>query len=133
MKLTGTWYNELGSKMVLRGRDSNITGTYQTKVGDAKGIYRLVGRTDTDHDQSQAVGWIVAWQNEYGSSDSVTAWSGQLQEIDGLETIVTTWLLTGETDPNNDWRSTLVGKDVFTRAQPTQEEIEKTLQRASHP
>ena len=136
MNLSGTWYNELGSKMDLVANGSSITGTYHTAVGDASGIYDLVGRTDTDNDASQAIGFVVVWQNQYGSSDSVTAWSGQYQAIDGVDTIVTTWLLTSETDPDDDWRSTLVNKDYFTKTPPTQEEIQRKIRmgvKHSHP
>ncbi|WP_449399363.1 avidin/streptavidin family protein [Chryseobacterium wanjuense] len=127
INLNGTWYNELGSKMTITVNGNSIIGTYQTSVGDATGIYDLVGLTDTDNDTSQAIGWIVVWQNSHGSSDSVTSWNGQLQEIDGIPTIVTTWLLTEETDPNDNWRSTLVGKDIFTPMERTDMQIQESI------
>ena len=136
MNLNGTWYNELGSSMTLTVNGNSITGTYQTAVGDASGAYDLVGRTDTDNDASQAIGFVVVWQNQYGSSDSVTTWSGQYQIINGMGTIVTTWLLTQETDPDDDWASTLVNKDIFTRTAPQEEEIQRQVKRGvkpSHP
>ena len=136
MNLNGTWYNELGSSMTLVVNGNSITGTYQTAVGDASGTYDLVGRTDTDNDASQAVGFVVVWQNQSGSSDSVTTWSGQYQNINGIDTIVTTWLLTQETNPNDDWASTIINKDIFTKTAPIEEEIQRQLKRgvkASHP
>ena len=136
MNLNGTWYNELGSSMTLVVNGNSITGTYQTAVGDASETYDLVGRTDTDNDARQAVGFVVVWQNQYGSSDSVTTWSGQYQNINGIDTIVTTWLLTQETNPNDDWASTIVNKDIFTKTAPIEEEIQQQLKRgikASHP
>ena len=136
MDLNSTGYNELGSYMTLRVNGKSITGTYHTAVGDASGIYDLVGQTDTDNDSSQAIGFVVAWQNEYGSSDSVTTWSGQYQIIDGVDTIVTTWLLTQETDPDDDWASTLINKDTFTRTAPGDEEIQQKIKKGvkpSHP
>lgn len=123
MNISGTWYNELGSKMVLQVMGKRISGTYHTKVGDASGDYELVGQMDTDNDESTAIGWVVIWNNQYGSSDSVTAWSGQVQEFNGVESIVTTWLLTAETDEGDDWHSTLIGKDIFTRLEPSQEKV----------
>lgn len=136
MDLNGKWYNELGSCMTLTVNGNSVTGTYQTAVGDASGTYDLVGRTDTDNDASQAVGFVVAWQNQYGSSDSVTSWSGQYQIIEGVDTIVTTWLLTQETDTNDDWASTLVNKDIFTKTSPNEEKVQELIKKgvkASHP
>ena len=136
MGLEGTWYNELGSEMNLQVEGNSVSGTYQTAVGDAQGIYNLAGTTDTEpYGQSQAVGFTVAWVNKSGNSHSVTAWSGQLQMIDGQEILTATWLLTQETDPGHDWASTLVGMDVFTRNKPSKTESEKRAKLApwSHP
>jgi hypothetical protein len=129
MDLNGTWYNELGSIMTLQTNGNIISGTYQTAVGDASGIYSLIGQIIVDESSSLALGWVVVWQNQYGNSDSVTTWSGQLQSVNGTPTIVTTWLLTSETDPNDDWHSTIVGKDVFTNSKPTVEEIKENLKK----
>jgi Avidin family len=135
--LQGTWYNELGSEMILQVNGVVVTGTYQTAVGNAQGIYGLYGATDSEPavPTNQAVGFVVVWENGYGSSNSVTAWSGQWQMYDGQEIITTMWLLTSETDPSQDWKSTLVGKDVFTRNPPPQNQIEKNVRQSawSHP
>lgn len=131
MDLNGTWYNQLGSQLTLSVAGQTITGTYITAVGDAEGEYELVGQADTDNDASQAVGWVVVWTNQSGSSDSVTSWSGQYQIMDGEEIIATTWMLTSETDVDEDWASTLVGKDTFTRTQPTADTVSEKLKRGS--
>lgn len=95
MSISGTWYNELGSTMDIQANGSVVTGTYQTAVGDAQGLYDLYGATDTESNEtSQAIGFVVAWVNQYGTANSVTGWSGQWQIIDGEETITTMWLLT---------------------------------------
>lgn len=133
MALNGTWYNELGSCMTLTENGNSVTGTYQTVVGDAEGTYDLIGRTDTDNDSSQAIGFVVVWQNQYGSSDSVTTWSGQYQIIDGVEIIVATWLLTQETSPDDDWASTLINKDIFTRTTPNEEKIQEHIKKGAKP
>lgn len=127
MNITGTWYNELGSQLILEVQGKKINGTYNTKVGDASGKYELLGQMDTDIDESTAIGWIVVWNNQYGSSDSITAWSGQVQVIDGIEKIVTTWLLTAETESDDTWHSTLIGKDTFTRLAPPEQIISENL------
>jgi avidin family protein len=124
INLVGIWYNELGSSIVIdKQMDGIFTGLYESAVGAAKGFYKVVGKYDTDLDQSFAIGWVVIWNNENGSSDAVTSWSGQIQVIEGKETIGTTWLLCQETAGDNNWRSTKIGKDVFTRLKPEPEEI----------
>ncbi len=136
MSAAGTWYNELGSKMELQVNGSSLTGTYQTAVGDATGIYLLVGSLDpAPSPGGQAIAWVVVWNNEYGNSHSITAWSGQYQVIQGEEEIVSLWLLTSEQMPNHDWKSTLVNQDVFTRTAPSQQSIERAASRRppSHP
>jgi hypothetical protein len=136
MTLDGDWYNELGSMMRLTVTGNQISGTYHTAVGTATGVYELTGRTDTNNSaQSRNVGFVVSWENEHGSSDSVTAWSGQRQVIAGQETITTTWLLTIETGPKANWKSTMVGKDVFTRTPPAADKVTlaQQLRGPSHP
>lgn len=127
MNINGKWYNELGSVMNLTiAADGTVSGSYQTAVGDASGIYPLAGRTEVDvTNNDQNIGFVVSWWNSSGNSHSVTAWSGQVQEVDGQQVMRTTWLLTSETQPENDWQSTLVNVDVFTRVQPSQETVNR--------
>jgi hypothetical protein len=125
MDVNGEWYNELGSKMVLRVNGATITGKYQTKVGDADGLYDLVGRISVPADDNRTIGFVVAWQNDKRQTDSLTAWSGEVREVSGTQSITTTWLLTIETTPDNDWKSTLIGKDLFTRLPPSLESIKQ--------
>ena len=138
MNLEGTWHNELGSTMVIEQvRDGGFTGTYTTAVsptGSTQGSFQLVGRTDADIG-GEAVAFLVCWQNDTSSRHSVTAWSGQAQRINGQDQITAMWLLTLETSPEQDWYATHVGHDVFTRVQPTEEEItEKArMKQSSHP
>jgi avidin family protein len=139
MPATGMWYNELGSTMTLYVEGPSITGTYQTGVGDASGLYQLVGSIDVAGDpegNGQAIAWVVVWNNTLkGSTHSITAWSGQYQLINGVEEIVTLWLLTTETPANSDWASTQVNQDIFTRNPPTPQQIMAAQKRGriSHP
>lgn len=89
MDLNGDWYNELGSKMTLGVKGSSVTGKYHTAVGDADGIYELVGRISVPEDEARTLGFVVAWQNGKRTTDSSTAWSGEAREIAGEETILT--------------------------------------------
>ncbi|HWH08341.1 MAG TPA: avidin/streptavidin family protein [Candidatus Thermoplasmatota archaeon] len=133
MPLDGVWYNELGSKMTLKTNGAQLMGLYETAVGAAKGEYPLAGLFTLDPEPT--LGFVVAWQNSFGSLRSTTAWSGQYQNQSGVESLVTTWLLTSDTTPDQNWASTLVGQDVFTRQPPPRAQVEKALLRraASHP
>jgi len=133
---SGLWYNELGSQMQLNVSGSSVWGWYYSAVGMAQFTYPLSGQINTQpYPFSQVLGWAVPWRSAYLNAHSVTAWSGQYQTVDGEEEIVAFWLLTNEMPENQDWEATRVGKDVFTRTMPSQEEIEKTRKRQakSHP
>jgi hypothetical protein len=137
MPLEGTWFNELGSTMTIDAVTPGqpFTGSYQTAVSTtacAQGSFQLVGTCDTDTDGT-SVGFVVAWVNGNSNCHSITAWSGQLQIIGGQEEIVATWLLTMETDPGQDWASTLVGQDVFTRNPVAKETLTLKTQQKRHP
>lgn len=132
----GVWYNELGSDMVLSVSGSSVWGSYYSAVGDAYRRYDLVGQIDPQPSPSgQALGWTVAWVNAYQNAHSATSWSGQYQVIGGNDEIVALWLLTSETAPQDDWASTQVGKDVFTRQAPDPDQLEANRRRVppSHP
>jgi hypothetical protein len=134
MALDGEWWNELGSKMVIDppGIDPRIiTGTYHTAVGTAlQRDYSLAGACDAAGGASQTVGWAVAFDppdppqaGEPPNAPSTCAWSGQLQSVGvgvaAMEYITTSWYLTGATDRDDNWESTLSGKDYFFLTKPT--------------
>jgi hypothetical protein len=137
MSLEGYWYNELGSEFVLTTDGNDIRGTCRTTVGDAPDTYPLVGLTDyTPSLGPQVLALSVVWDSEqHGDLHSVTAWSGQYQRADGDEVLVMFWVRTLEIEPNSDAQSTRVGKDLFRRATPSNEEVVRRLQMgpASHP
>ncbi len=113
--LVGTWENELGSTMTINSvsPDGEVRGSYQTAVSAsscAKGTFPLVGRTNLP-----SLGFVVSWTNDSSKCSSVTAWSGQLQTVRGENQIVTTWLLTAQTVPRNNWQSTTINQDIFKR------------------
>ena len=115
MPIDGTWFNELGSRLTLTSNGSSISGTYQTAVGNAQGIYDLAGSINNDTDP--AVGWVVLWSNQYGDSNSLTSWAGQYFSDGNPEVIITMWLLRSETTEGQNWAGTQVGEDVFYRSQ----------------
>ncbi|NER48304.1 MAG: hypothetical protein F6J92_16700 [Symploca sp. SIO1A3] len=110
--LVGTWENELGSTMTINSvTDGEVRGNYTTAVsssGCAQGEFPLVGRASTP-----SLGFVVSWKNDKADCQSVTAWSGKLQGFGDKAKIVTTWLLTVQTSPSNNWQSTWVNKDIF--------------------
>lgn len=133
---SGLWYNELGSQMELNVSGNNVWGWYYSAVGVAQYTYPLTGQINMQpYPYSQVLGWAVAWTNTYQNAHSVTAWSGQYQTVDNQEEIIAFWLLTNETPEKQDWSATRIGKDVFTRTMPSEEEIEKNRKRMarSHP
>ncbi|MDQ3205446.1 MAG: avidin/streptavidin family protein [Pseudomonadota bacterium] len=115
MAIDGTWYNELGSVVTITSNGNSISGTYQTAVGDAQGVYDLTGYINSDTDPS--VGWVVLWSNQYGDSNSLTTWAGQYYSDSNPEVMITMWLLRNEEAQSQNWNSTLVGEDVFYRSQ----------------
>lgn len=132
MAITGTWWNELNSKMVIRrGKDRReIFGTYHTKVGKARARhYPLVGRCDASGHPDQLVSWVVVWdppdppanRADSPNKPSITAWTGQyhVDEVTGAEFITTTWLLTSMSSAAEDWTSTRMSMDVFFRKPPS--------------
>lgn len=120
--ITGTWYNQLGSTFtVSTTADGGLVGTYESTVGNAENRYVATGRYDSQpatDGSGTALGWTVAWRNRYRNAHSATTWSGQY--FGGThERITTQWLLTSGTTTANEWRSTLVGHDAFTKTKPS--------------
>jgi hypothetical protein len=126
-KISGVWYNQLGSKMTLVAvKDGSLNGKYESAVGDAEDFYILAGRFDADppsDGRGDTLGWAVSFRNCKRNAHSTATWSGQYFEKskDGKipERILTHWLLTSSTLPKDVWKSTNVGHDTFTRKKPT--------------
>ena len=131
------WYNELGSVMTIDHIDvenGDFCGTYCSAVGQAEKEYPLSGRLDTE---GFSLGWVVTWKNQYMNAFSTTSWSGQYQvdPVTRETVIVTTWLLTAQSTPQDDWNSTNVGFDEFLSHPCALERTERVKQRrqTSHP
>ncbi|GAW00357.1 structural origins of high-affinity biotin binding To Streptavidin [Lentinula edodes] len=117
-ELSGTWINELGSTVTLiADLEGGLSGQYNSAVGNALSFYNLTGRFDTlpPAGRGVSVGWVVTWKNKYLNAHSTTTWSGQYFNKSGSETIITQWLLTRSTTPDNVWASTTIGHDEFIR------------------
>ncbi|MEM6299658.1 MAG: pepsin-like aspartic protease, partial [Bacteroidota bacterium] len=117
-----TWVNEFGSIMNIQSVDPStgiFYGTYKSDTG-ATGQYRLTGITDNNPDptvNSQALSFSISWRSYVGSNDDtqywVSAFSGQLQYINGYPVITTTYLLQKNTNPADNWGSTIVATATF--------------------
>lgn len=116
--IAGTWYGQRGSRLELTlTHGGRLEGKYYTAYNDdGHGEFELIGMSDTrSFGGSRSVGFVVCWNNEYVNQHSVTAWSGQHQCVNGEEMLVTNWLLTRETSPEDGWAATMVGNDTFRR------------------
>jgi hypothetical protein len=116
--IAGTWYGQRGARLELTvAHGGRIEGKYYTSnQDDISGYFELIGMSDTrSFGGSRSFGFIVCWNNEYVNQHSVTAWSGQYQTVNGEEVLVTNWLLTRETSPEDCWAATMVGNDTFKR------------------
>jgi len=126
-KLSGDWYNQLGSKMTLiADENGGLRGKYNSAVGNAEDFYILTGWFDAcpPSDKGVSVGWVVTFRNRKLNAHSTATWSGQYFD-GGDERILTHWLLTSSTAPSSVWKSTNVGHDTFTRNEPSAAEIAK--------
>ncbi|MDE3087750.1 MAG: hypothetical protein KGJ77_13445 [Acidobacteriota bacterium] len=110
--LGGRWRNQLGSELVLEPEsDGNLRGTYRTATGAGTEVAAPVhGSWDPGAGgDCVVVGFAVAWRTVH----AVTTWCGRYRAVE--DTIEASWLMSSETDPHDDWRSTFTGHDVFHR------------------
>jgi Avidin family len=126
INLEGTWFNEFGSTMEITSVNPDtgmFVGIYKSHTG-ATGVYHLTGITDVKPDpkvNSQTVAFAISWRNIESSGDDdgsnwVSAFSGQVQIVDGNQLkMTTTYLFQKDTNPSDNWGSTIVDKATFTR------------------
>lgn len=115
--LDGKWKNQWGSVMDIRVVDGRIEGTYTTHTGSTVGAYPLIGLTQVTDVAEGAISWMVFWKNETSFENSVSTWTGLVQQGDGGEVTLATQLLYCRTrSPSDSWDSTLLIWDPFVRA-----------------
>jgi len=111
----GNWCNQLGSVLSLEvDQLGTITGEYRSGTGPLAGRpYPLHGSCDPRPTTfPMALGFVVDWREVHGA----TAWVGHFFPEDDV--IRMTWIMATETDAEDDWKSTMVGHDVFHRYSP---------------
>jgi hypothetical protein len=105
---TGTWLNQLKSKMIIEQKSDTISGKYISKVSDTGGetTGKLAGFVDGD-----IISFIVHW-NDF---QAITSWVGQLEPNTAQQTINTLWQMTKQVATGDEWESINAGADTFTR------------------
>lgn len=111
-RLTGNWRNQLGSELrLVADGEGGLRGGFRNAIGVGAGErHDLVGCYDPASAQDSTV---LAFVVEWPAAHSVTAWSGQFHPEEG--TITASWVMTSEAGPGDEWKATLVGRDVFWR------------------
>ncbi|XP_031571391.1 uncharacterized protein LOC116305592 [Actinia tenebrosa] len=117
--ITGTWYNELGSEVILNQYANGvIVGEYRTAVERKKGSagesHSKVYGISTPGNPNSTFAIMVVWRG----GASVTGWVGQCHICgeNKTEIIETTWLLRSKLEKCGDnWKSTMYGENSFTR------------------
>ena len=90
-----------------------LTGKYNSAVGKASDYYILTGRY-TKSGSDCILGFTVAWNNDaFGNSKSATSWTGV--HYTGSAELSTFWILSSYTAPENKWRNSNIGQNVFTK------------------
>ncbi|XP_035663539.1 avidin-related protein 1-like isoform X1 [Branchiostoma floridae] len=109
--ISGTWYNQKGSRMDIHDNGVILEGKYHTGVGEVQTpIIGFPPKTP-----GKTFGWVVNWVKE-GDETSTTTWTAQCVEVKGEPALQTTWILRSEVEkPADRWESTIVGQDTFTR------------------
>ncbi len=119
--LSGIWYNDLGSEMILK-QDSRgiIVGDYRTGVerkrGSAGTSYSLVYGMGSRSNKKSTFAFFVIWSK----GASVAGFVGQCNicGVDKREQIESAWVLRKRVSKcGDDWKSTMSGENTFTRAE----------------
>jgi Avidin family len=103
---SGTWENELHSKVVLIQKKDVLTGIYESAVSDdhTKTTGDLQGYVD-----GTLISFVVHWRD----FQAITAWVGQLDTKTAK--INTLWQMTKRVHHGDEWASINAGADYFTR------------------
>ena len=105
---SGTWVNELESRVELDQKGDVLSGKYFSKVSATGGetIGDLQGYVDGD-----LIAFVVHWRE----FQAITTWVGQLDPKASKETINTLWQMTKQVATGDEWTSINSGADYFTR------------------
>lgn len=129
-KLEGVWYNQHGSKLELSAQEGGVLrGTFSSASGLAAKEYK--GQPISGYWSNH----LVAFVCNFGKFGSLTAWTGHLVEEHDARCIETQWqmavTLPAPEQPDDLWRGTWTGSDVFRREAPASARTSTTF--PSHP
>ncbi|CAN8219875.1 unnamed protein product [Coccothraustes coccothraustes] len=125
-KLTGEWKNDLGSNMTIYevNESGGFAGKYLTAVSASPSEIQespLLGFQHLPYWSQPTFGFTVNWTFSY----STTVFTGQcFVDEHGKEVLKTMWLLRLRAkNHGDDWKATMVGRNVFTRKRTTKGKI----------
>lgn len=106
---TGTWVNQLGSRVVLTQAGDRLSGTYESAVSGG-------GTATTGDLQGYVDGDLIAFVVHWRDYQAITTWVGQLDPQAPAQTLRTLWHMTQQVASGEEWASINAGADTFTRA-----------------
>jgi hypothetical protein len=115
INFSGDWWNNRCGQAILVQQENLLSGQYIPSSGlEAGQKLPLTGfRSGTD---------LISFVVNFGSNGPIAAWAGQHTVEEGIEKIVTQWLMTvdvpDEEETRELYRSIWSGADVFVRAKP---------------
>lgn len=114
--LNGTWYSAVGSKLILEVNGTEITGKFDS-TQDPGAFVPVTGVVAdvTAGSDFIPIAFTASWPGGDGYSPSVTSYTGQYTEENGVEKIETIFLLADQEQSTVLWRFSRISSDVFTR------------------
>jgi hypothetical protein len=109
----GQWKNELGSIADFTVNGASVSGTYTS-------IVSLTGQTISGPISGFANDDIIVFNVNWPTTlGSMTAWVGQVVDVQGVQTLKTLWHLIrniqDNEEPSGAWAAILAGADEFTK------------------
>jgi hypothetical protein len=109
----GKWKNELGSVADFSVNGYAVSGTYISAVS---GIGASIAGPISGFASDDIIAFTVNWPTTLGS---MTAWVGQVVDVQGVQTLKTLWHLIrnieDSEEPSGAWAAILAGADEFTK------------------
>ncbi len=109
---SGTWVNQLGSELTFTTDPlGGLHGEYCGGAGALAGHhYAVVGSIQPDPvGHAVPIAFLVRWSEAH----CLTTWCGHYFPDSGE--IHATWLMSSEAETADEWRSTMIGHDIFHR------------------
>lgn len=105
---SGSWKNELDSKMHIEQQGDQLTGTYDSAVS-------ADGTTTTGVLSGYVDGDLIAFMVHWRDFQAITSWVGQCEPNSGNTRINTLWQMTKQVAEGDEWASINAGADAFVK------------------